>query len=327
MRKTDPDKRMMKQWIYRIGAVCVCALTLSGLNSCSVDAPLPPSQRKPSYMAIETYSGRILYTGNPNELRPIGMLANVATALVVLDWIEHSKVDMNRIITVPASACRWPQTNLLHLKPGDRITLRDALHSAIMWDDSACAASLAHACGSTINPNDPEGAFVMQMNQMARTIGMRTTWFKGSSGAVITQSDTHDMARLGIYALQKQRFLSICSQRSYVATVNGTRTVTILNSNNLLGESVEGLRAARSANAGACLLLTARRPSVKLKNPRTGKEDTYPQRLLIVVLGAHSSESRYKIASLLLRDSWKAWEEWQQKNDFSNPYQFILLPR
>ena len=316
------------KFMRRIGAMCVCALALTGLNSCNTSAPIPPSQRTPSYMAIETFSGRILYTGNPNELRPIGMLANVATALVVLDWIDKTGVDMNRLLTVPTLACRWPQTNLLHLRPGDRISLRDALHSALMWDDSACAVTLAHACGSTINPQDPEGAFVVQMNQMGRTIGMRSTWFKGSCGAVITQSDTHDMARLGMYALQKPGFRSICSQRSYVATVNGSRTVTILNSNNLLGEpSVNGLRAARSANAGACLLLSAQRASVKLRNPRTGKEDTYPQRLLIVVLGAHSSQSRYKIASLLLRDSWKAWEEWQQKDDFDNPYQFILLPR
>ena len=314
--------------IRRACLMGLCALSLSGLVSCTPTTPLPPTQRTPSYMAIETYSGRILYTGNPNELRPIGMLANVATALVVLDWVSATGVDIGRVLTVPASACRWPSTNLLHLRPGDRITLRDALHSAIMWDDSACATTLAYHCGATLNPRDPEGAFVGQMNQMARTIGMRSTWFKGSSGAVITQSDTHDMARLGMYALQKAGFRAICSQRSYVATVNGTRTVTIINSNNLLGNSsVNGLRAARSANAGACLLLSAQRASVKLTNPRTGKQDTYPQRLLIVVLGAHSSESRYKIASLLLRDSWKAWEDWQRSDDFSNPYKFITLPR
>lgn len=311
------------------GVLSISALFCTACNSSSNNnVILPPNQRTPSYMALETYSGRILYTGNPNELRPIGMLANLATAIVVLDWMNARHIDMGRMLTVPASACQWPQTNLLKLKPGDRISLRDALHSALMWDDSACAATLAYACGSTINPENPEGAFVTQMNQMARTIGMRSTWFKGSSGAIITQSDTHDIARLGLYALQKNSLRSICSKRSYVATVNGSRTVTIVNSNNMLGESsVEGLRAARSASAGSCLVVCATRASVKMKNPRTGNQDTYPQRLLIVVLGAHSSQSRYKIAQLLLRDSWAAWEEWQQSDDFSNPYKFINLPR
>ena len=236
-----------------------CCALLAGLlvTSCSdLDpTPAPPAERMPSYLAIETYSGRILYTGNPNERRPIGMLTNIATALVVLDWVNARGVNMDKQLTVPKEACRWPQTNLLKLKPGDTISLRDALHSTIMWDDSACAATLAHACGATINASDPEGAFVTQMNQMGRAIGMKSTRFKGSSGAVVTQSDTHDMAKLGMYAMQKPGFRSICSQRSYVATVNHTRTVTIINSNQMLSySSVDGVRAARSASAGACLL-------------------------------------------------------------------------
>lgn len=288
----------------------------------------PPEQRTPSYLALETYSGRILYTGNPNERRPIGMLANIATALVALDWANSGNIGMDTKITVPAAACQWPKTNLLHLQPGDRISLRDALHSTVMWDDSASAVTLAYACGITLDPKDPEGAFVQQMNQMGRAIGMKTTRFKGSSGAIITQSDTHDMAKLGIYAMQKPAFRSICSKKSYVATVNGTRTVTIINSNNMLNNSrVDGVRAARSSSAGACLLVSASRPSVKLMSPSTLKEETYPQRLLIVVLGAHTSQSRYTVANLLLRDGWKAWEDWQKTCDLSDVSKFITVPR
>lgn len=311
----------------RFITLSLLAMLLCGACT-SMDNVRPPAERTPSYLVLETYSGRILFTQNPNERRPIGMLANVATSLVVLDWIQSRNIDMDRMLIVPASACQWPQTNLLHLRPGDRISLRDALHSALMWDDSACAATLAYTCGYTINPQNPEGAFVAQMNQMARAIGMRSTWFQGSSGAVITQSDTHDIARLGLYALQKPALRNICSQRSYVATINGSRSVTIVNSNSMLSESsVDGLRAARSAAAGACLLVSATRASIKLPNPRNGRVDTYPQRMLIVVLGARSSQSRYQIAQMMLRDGWKAWEDWQKANDFTNPYQFITLPR
>ena len=197
-----------------------------------------------------------------------------------------------------------------------------------MWDDSACAATLAHACGSTISSSDPEGAFISQMNQMGRAIGMKSTRFKGTSGAIITQSDAHDMAKLGMYAMQKPGFRSICSQRSYVATVNHSRSVAIVNSNQLLANSsVDGVRAARSAMAGACLLVSANRASIKLMSAYSGKEETYPQRLLIVILGAHTSQSRYKVASLLLRDCWKTWEEWQKTGDYSDPSKFITVPK
>lgn len=307
---------------------CVLFAALGFVSCESFDSVPSVQSRTPSYLAMETYSGRILYSGNPNERRPIGMLANVATALVTLDWINSKKISPDRMLTVPAAACRWPQTNLLRLSPGDRISVRDALHSAIMWDDSACAATLAYACGSTINPSNPEGAFIAQMNHLGNMIGMNSTRFKGTSGAVITQSDTHDMARLCLFAMRNPDFCFICAKRSYVATVNGSRSVTIVNSNSMLNyPSVNGVRAARSASAGACLLATVHRPSVKLPNPHTGKQETYPQRLLIVILGAHSSQSRYKVASMLLRDGWNAWEEWQRSYDYSDRSKFILLPK
>ena len=315
---------------FRIRQIAGALLAALGLVSCEglMDSVPAVQSRTPSYLAMETYSGRILYSGNPNERRPIGMLANVATALVALDWINARHISMDRMLTVPVSACRWPQTNLLRLAPGDRISVRDALHSAIMWDDSACAATLAYACGSTINANNPEGAFILQMNHLGNMIGMKSTRFKGTSGAVITQSDANDMARLGLFAMRNSEFCLICSKRSHVAMVNGVRPVTIVNSNSMLNyASVNGVRAARSASAGACLLASVHRPSVKLPNPTTGREETYPQRLLIVILGAHTSQSRYQVASMLMRDSWKAWEDWQKMYDYTDRSKFILLPK
>lgn len=315
--------------IQRTAALLAAIL---GLVSCSHSAPEPvkPAPKKPlaSYLIMETYSGRVLYSGNPNELRPIGMLTNIATALVILDWIESSKISMEKELTVPVAACRWQKTNLLNLAPGDRITLRDALHSAIMWDDSACAETLAYACGSTINSLDPMDAFLNQLNQMGKTIGMKATNFKGASGAIVTMSDTYDMAKLGMYAMQKPVFRNICIKRDYEAKVNGSRKVKIVNSNAMLkNPAIDGIRAARSSSAGCCLMATTYRPGVRLINPRTGQEATYPQRLLAVVLGATSSERRYNGTAILLRDGWKAWEDWQKTDDFSDLSKFILLPR
>ncbi|MBQ4615011.1 MAG: D-alanyl-D-alanine carboxypeptidase [Akkermansia sp.] len=285
------------------------------------------STEAPSYVAMETNSGRILYATNANVRRPIGMLANIATGIIVLDWVKSRGINMDTILTVPETVTQWPRTNLLKLKPGDRISLRDALHSTIMWDDSACAATLARACGSTISSSDPDGAFVAQLNQMARTIGMTNTRFKGSNGAVISYASARDMALLGMYAIENPGFQSICSQRSYTATINGTTTRQITNSNSMLAQSnVDGVKAARSKTAGACLIASSKRASVKRYNPQLNKESTYAQRLLVVVLGMPSSQKRYNMASDLLRDSWGAWEDWQKTNDFQDPNKFIILP-
>ena len=320
----------MKKLTPRIAVLACAGLTL--LSSCTQMFSGPTAaDMKPSYLAMETNSGRILYAANPNERRPIGMLANIATAVVVLDWVNTSNVSMETQLTVPESACQWPTTNLLHLRPGDRLSLRDALHSAIMWDDSACAATLAHACGSTLSSMDPDTAFVAQMNRMAAAIGMNATRFKGSHGAIVSLASTRDLALLGMYAIEKPQFKGISSKKSHTATITNAygqvRTAVITNSNRLLAyDNVDGVRAARSRSAGCCIIATSTRTSVKMTDPRTGKPATYGQRLLVVVAGAPTSEQRYKTATNLLRDSWSTWEDWQRSNDFSNHAQFIILP-
>lgn len=308
-------------------------LALAGLfSSCVQETPPPnPATTPPSYVVMETNSSRILYSSNAGMKRPIGMLANIATAAVALDWAKARHISMNQMLPVPETVLQWNSTNLLHLRPGDSISLRDALHSTLMWDDSAAAATLARACGLSLSSSNPDSAFISQMNQLAHKLGMNSTFFKGTNGAVITQSTARDMALLGMYALQDATIQGIASKRSCVATIHsasGTRTRTITNSNSALSasKSVDGLRAARSRTAGACLIATSKRASVKRLNPRTGQMSTYGQRLLVVILGMPSSRQRYNAASRFLHDGWGEWERWMKTYDLSDPTKFIILP-
>ncbi len=299
---------------------------------CSCTQIADPATLQPSYLAMETNSGRVLYASNSDMRRPVGMLANIATAVVAIDWINTCKVSLDTMLTVPASVNQWPRTNLMQLMPGERITLRDALHSTIMWDDSACAATLAHACGLSLSSADPDGAFLAQMNKLAETLGMYSTRFQGTHGGVISNSTARDMAVLSMYAIERPLFQSISTKRNYVVTIHspysGGRQARITNSNLMLAasEGVDGVRAARSLSAGSCLAVSMKRPSVKRINPRTGQMSTYAQRLLVVILGAHSPNERYTMAGNFLRDGWSAWESWQQSYDFSEHSKFIQLP-
>ena len=73
-------------------------------------------------------------------------------------------------------------------------------------------------------------------------------------------------------------------------------------------------------------MVTARRASVKRLNPATGKQATFPQRLLVVMLGMPSSASRYQEAARFLRDGWNAWDAWLPSNDYKDRSKFIILP-
>ena len=313
----------------------LAGLSLLGLSSCSQidDAIAGGDISKSSYVAIESNSGRILFASNSNTKRPIGMLTNVATAIVIVDWMKARNIPSSRLITVPHEACRWPSTNLLQLQPGDQISVRDALYSTVLWEDSASAYSLAYACGQDINHKDPVVSFVKQMNSMARSIGMNRSSFRAPHGAVTSYATARDLILLGTYAHKKGAFQMIASQKSTTCTIYPTsgqapRKVLVRNTNQLLHSrtDVDGLKTARSKNAGACLIATARKPSVKRKNPITGIEQTYPQNMTIVVLGM-SPQNRYNAARAFLQDGWKVWEQWRASNDLTDYKKFILLPQ
>lgn len=318
-------KRILKS--FSILATLVSGLMVS---SCAPQI-LTPDKTTPSYVALEVYSGRVLYSSNANIKRPIGMLTNVATAAVVLDWVSTQSIDLNTIIEVPAEALRWQRTNLLKLRPGDRLSLRDALYSALLWDDSACATAAAIACGRTLDESDPEEAFIAEMNKLALRLGMTSTTFKGTNGAVITQSSARDMALLGMYALLDTNLRNITSQRYVTANIytpRGMRTQVIRNNNRLLptAENVDGIKVAQSRSAGSCLMVSSSRASVKRVNPTTGKPGTYGQRLLVVMLGMPSSGARYNTAGQFLANGWDAWDRWLPSNDYQDHTKFISLP-
>lgn len=313
----------------------LCSLLALGVSallcSCASDSAATTGSSTPSYVCIETNSGRVLYAQNATEKRPIGMMANLATVVVAMDWVKKNNVSLDRQIKVPAAVQKYPKTNLLKLQPGETISLRDALYSAIMWDDSASALTVAYACGSSLSPGNPFGAFVDQMNRLAARLLMSSTKFTGPSGATPSLSSARDLALLGSYAVGDPDLLTITEQRGATVTIHsasGDRTQTVRNNNRLLAHSehVDGFKCGQSRSAGACLVVTARRVSVKRPNPQTGVESTYGQRLLVVILGMSNPTVRNNTAAEFLSNGWAEWDRWLPTNDYKDTTKFITLP-
>lgn len=316
------------------------AMALTTLSSCNSanrarnyfdNVKAAPS--KPSYIAVESNSGRVLYAYNANVRRKIGMLTNMVTAAIVADWLAMKGLDPCTMITVPAEVSYWNTsgTNLLRLQPGDRISVRDALYSSLLTDDSASAITLAYRCGMDINPQKPMQAFVVQANQLAKQLGMFNTYFEAAHGAKASRSTARDLALLSMYIQQKPSIQLIASQASSVCTVQsvtgGTRHITIKNSNKLVGNNhdVDGLKATTTADAGACLVTTVRRPSIKRPAPKTGVETVYPQNMTIVILGMQA-QYPYKAANAFMKDGWSVWEEWRKIYEINELNKFVILP-
>lgn len=295
------------------------------------------AQERPSYIAIEANSGKLLFSSNAEEKRPVASLSQVATAMVALDWVARTRLPLDTFIAVPQEAFGLRAGNPMDLQPGDRLTLRDALYSTLLGSDNVSALTVASFVGRDLvsrrGGGAPIAAFVAEMNNLARSLRMAKTHFTAphglDAGNSVSTSCALDMALLGVYSMQNPAFCYIVSQVSRRIEVQsqtkGRTMYDISNNNRLMSASgVDGIKAGTSRAAGSCLLLSVTRNAISRRSPQTGTEVIYPQRMIIAVLG---SASRYSLAREMMNTGWRVWENWQASGmDMKDPKEFVQLP-
>ena len=57
-------------------------------------------------MITDSTTGVILESANASKKLPIASLTKIATAMVVLDWADAKKSDLNQLVAIPPSVSR-----------------------------------------------------------------------------------------------------------------------------------------------------------------------------------------------------------------------------
>ncbi|MDF1811717.1 MAG: serine hydrolase [Verrucomicrobiales bacterium] len=218
-----------------------------------------------SYILIDG-SGEAIAKKTENKQRPVASLTKVATALVVLAELEkNSELDpQTTLITVPPGALVGG-ANPLSLAAGDKLSVIDALHAAILGSDNVSAYSLAEHFGGV-------SAFVEKMNALADSLMMVSTKFINPHGLDYPDKQGHstalDMAVLGLAATENTTFMEICGKKKSAVTVNrrGSKiTKTVSNTNHMLGEQgCDGMKTGTTRRSGACFIGTAKKNGRRL---------------------------------------------------------------
>jgi len=273
------------------------------------------SAQAAAWVVADSTTGFILDSSNPAKKLQIGSITKVATAMVVLDWVEAEHRDINEIATVPESAAGLNSTASAGLTPGDRLTLRDLLYAALMQSDNQAAETLAVHVGGTLGRGAAGEAFVAQMNALARRLGMLRTRFLNAHGLDgIERSDPYstaeDLAKLVAYAMDSSAFRFYVSQKERkitIETATGEQTFYLLrNTNELLGQdSIDGVKTGTTRKAGGCVAISAARPPESRQEGE--KHIITPRRLNVIVLG---SADRFGIAKSLLQRGWQRYDSW-----------------
>jgi D-alanyl-D-alanine carboxypeptidase (penicillin-binding protein 5/6) len=282
------------------------------------------AQAPESVMVVEAHSGRILMAGNSGAKRPVASLTKMATAVVALDWAAASGADPAEVMAeVPETVNLLGGPNPLALQPGDRISLRDALSSAMLGSDNLAALTVADFVGRGLlqrrgRDGDSVAVFIDEMNRLAKALGMSSTRFVNPHGLTGTgrqgYSTAADMARLAIHVMRKPAFSFIVRQKERLVTVHGTtgrRSFRVRNTNELLGwEGVVGIKTGQTTAAGQCLATCVERDPIVQESPDGPQANKLvtPRRLVVVVLG---SEDRFGRTRALIREGWAAFDQWK----------------
>lgn len=272
-----------------------------------------------SVIVVDQSNRKVHVASNANQRRAVGGLAKIATAMVVLDWAEASKVSLNVLATVPEYAERIAGQANLEIRTGDQLTLRDLLYATMMSSDNVAAITLGHFVGNDLLMRkgvggDPLAEFVKQMNALASREGCKNTRFMNSHGYENTKpqpySTAADIARLALYAASRAPFHFYTNQKSRTITLyrGGQRVpMNLGNTNQLLGENrIDGMKTANTPYSGGCVAITADRNASVLKQA-DGSSMIFRHRMVVVVLG---SADPFSEARGLLQQGWQVYDGW-----------------
>jgi len=201
-------------------------------------------------------AGRHLHTFGQQRPVPIGSVAKVMTAYVVLRHHPlKSDDDGPKLQVGPADVRdyegrRSTGQSLLEVQAGDELTERQALEALLIPSANNIADLLADWDAGSI------GDFVADMNATARALGLRNTHYVDPSGfEPATVSTAVDQTRLAEHAMRIPALADIVGQRS----VRLPRAGTVRNYNALLGtDGVIGLKTGTTDQAGGNLVFAAR---------------------------------------------------------------------
>lgn len=278
---------------------------------------LAPRAAASAWIIVDDNTGHVLAAAGQNEKRQIASLTKIAAAMVVMDWAETTGTSLANLVSVPAEVTGIGGVNPCGLQPGDRVSLRDLLYSAMMSSDNHAAYTLAWNVGSRLPSAEglpPADNFTAHMNALARQLGMKRTLFLNPHGLDSMENPPHstaaDLARLTRYAYKHPGFNFYVSQPAREISIQGIdgtpRGFLLRNTNELLGrDGIDGVKTGRTRLAGDCIVLAADRAPEAVE--RDGQKVAIPRRIIVVLLG---SAERFSEGLALIQRGWGLHESW-----------------
>lgn len=256
--------------------------------------PQPPEMAVKAYLLMDVTANQVLAAKDPDMAVEPASLTKLMTAYLVFDALKSRKLDLQQTLPVSERAWKMPGSRMF-IDPRMNVPVEDLVKGMIVQSGNDAVVALAEGVAGSVE------RFVQMMNDQAVFLGMHSTTYKNPEGLTAPGHTTtaRDLALLATrlmrdfpeyvpyYAIKKYRY-------------PGTPAANDNNRNLLLfrDATVDGFKTGYTKAAGYCLVASAKRDF-----PNVGE-----RRLLSVVLGAESENSRANESQKLLNWGYSAFD-------------------
>lgn len=211
---------------------------------------------------FDVSNAEVLYSKNAHEQLYPASLTKVLTALVALKYGTGDQV----LVATDEVYVDESGAQLCGLKPGDTMTLNQALYIALVNSANDAALLIAENIGGSVEK------FVEMMNEEARALGATNSNFVNPHGLSDPEHYTtaYDMYLIFNEAMKYEKFVEIIQtvnyETTYYSTGNEPKQLSVRNTNKYVnGEisapanvTVIGGKTGTTNAAGNCLMLLVR---------------------------------------------------------------------
>ncbi|MDD5415663.1 MAG: D-alanyl-D-alanine carboxypeptidase [Candidatus Daviesbacteria bacterium] len=221
-------------------------------NIAQADAPGVSAE---AVLFVDTKTGQVLFSKNPNKKLPIASLVKVMTALVAL---EHKSMDDEFFVSRHAAET---EPDKMLLIAGEKLTLRELLDGVFLISANDAAEVLSE--GTTGSRDE----FIKLMNDKTEQLGMKETYFVNPTGldedSNNSYSTVYDLAILTRFLIRHYPEVVDISRTEhiYLPKTENHQDYDMYSGINLLTSypGVVGFKTGYTPEAGLTLITLARK--------------------------------------------------------------------
>ncbi|MGN0993151.1 MAG: D-alanyl-D-alanine carboxypeptidase family protein [Bacilli bacterium] len=224
-----------------------------------------------SAVMIDYDTGEILYNKNANSKKSVASLTKMMGLLLIFEKIDDGSIKINEQLTVSKNAKEMGGTQIW-LEEGEKISVDDLLKGITMASANDAMVLMAERVSGT------EEAFVKQMNEKAKKLGLKNTNFVNSTGFDEEggYSSSYDMAIIAKELIKHKKILDYTSKYEDYIRENTENKTWIVNTNKLVKfyKGVDGLKTGYTDEAGSSIAVTAEKNGLRLIVISLGYDNT-----------------------------------------------------